>query len=165
MLYQILLYLHVAGAMGFFLFHGAIASVTYALKREQGRKSVDLLLATRGLSGWGQGISMLLNIVTGIVLGFMGRFWGEAWIWISIVTFVIIMFVMAGYGRDNFDRVAYALDPEQYKAPRDKKDEEPIPASDEELAAEQAKGRPVLLTVTGIAALVIILWLMQFKPF
>ncbi len=117
------------------------------------------------MSGWGQGISLGVNLISGIILGFMGRFWGEAWIWISIVTFVVIGFVMGGSGRNNFDRVAYLFDPEKYKAPRDKKDEEPIHASGEQLAEEQAKGRPVMLTVTGALALVIILWLMMFKPF
>ena len=34
MAYQIVLYLHVAGALGFFLFHGATASATFGLKRE-----------------------------------------------------------------------------------------------------------------------------------
>jgi hypothetical protein len=165
MVYQIILYLHVAGALGFFLFHGATASVSYGLKREQGRESVELLLKMREISGTVGGIAMLVSLISGIVLGFMGRFWSEAWIWISIVIFVVIMFVMGGYGRNNFDRAAYLLDPEKYKAPKDKKGEEPIPASEEELAEEQAKGRPVMLTVTGIASLALILWFMMFKPF
>ena len=108
---------------------------------------------------------MTVMLISGIILGFMGRFWSEAWVWIAIVVFVVILFVMGGYGRNNFDRVSYLFDPEKYKAPRDKKGEEPIPASDEDLAAEQAKGRPVMLTVTGLAALALILWLMMFKPF
>lgn len=165
MVYQIILYLHVAGALGFFLFHGATASASYGLKREQGRKSVELLLKMRETSGIAGGISMSVMLISGIVLGFMGRFWSEAWIWISVAVFVVIMFVMGGYGRNNFDRVSYLFDPEKYKAPKDKKGEEPIPASEEELAEEQAKGRPVLLTVTGVASLVLILWFMMFKPF
>ena len=59
MAYQIILYLHVASALGFFLFHGATASATFGLKREQGRESVELLLQMRetaGLAGGG-GIS------------------------------------------------------------------------------------------------------------
>ncbi|MFQ5943648.1 MAG: hypothetical protein ACE5JF_08860 [Anaerolineales bacterium] len=164
-MYQIILYLHVASSLGFFLFHGATASVSYGLKREQGRKSVQMLLKMRESSGVAGGISMTVMFISGIVLSFMGRFWSETWVWISIVIFVVILLVMGGYGRNNFDRVSYLFDPETYKTPRDKKGEAPIPASDEELAAEQAKGRPIMLTVTGMGALVLILWLMMFKPF
>ena len=165
MVYQIILYLHVAGALGFFLFHGATASASFGLKREQGREAIELLLKLRETAGVAGGISMTVSLISGIVLGFMGRFWSEAWIWIALGVFLVITIVMGGYGRNNFDRISYMIDPEKYKAPRDKKDEEPIPATDEELAAEQAKGRPVMLTVTGIAALGFILWLMMFKPF
>ncbi len=165
MVYQIILYLHVAGALGFFLFHGATASASFGLKREQGRESVELLLKMRESAGVAGGISMMVSLITGIILGFMGRFWSEAWIWIAIVVFLIISFVMGGYGRNNFDRLSYMIDPEKYKAPRDKKGEDPIPATEVELAEEQAKGRPVMLTVTGFASLALILWLMMFKPF
>ncbi|MEE9217255.1 MAG: hypothetical protein V3U32_07460 [Anaerolineales bacterium] len=165
MAYQIILYLHVASALGFFLFHGATASASYGLKREQGRESIKLLLKMRESGGVVGGISMMVSLISGIVLGFMGRFWSEAWIWIAIVVFLVISFVMGGYGRNNFDRISYMIDPEKYKSPRDKKGEEPIPATDEELAAEQAKGRPMLLTITGFAALGLILWLMMFQPF
>lgn len=165
MAYQIILYLHVASTLGFFLFHGATASASFGLKREQGRESVELLLKMRETSGIAGGISMSVSLISGIVLGFMGRFWSEAWIWIAIGIFLVISIVMGGYGRNNFDRISYMIDPEKYKAPRDKKGEDPIPATEEELTAEQAKGRPVMLTVTGIASLVLILWLMMFKPF
>ena len=165
MAYQIILYLHVAGALGFFLFHGATASASFGLKREQGRESVELLLKMRESAGVAGGISMMVSLITGIILGFMGRFWSEAWIWIAIGIFLVISIVMGGYGRNNFDRISYMINPDKYKAPRDKKDQEPIPATEEELTAEQAKGRPVMLTVTGIASLVLILWLMMFKPF
>ena len=165
MAYQIILYLHVASALGFFLFHGATASATFGLKREQGRESVELLLQMRETAGLAGGISMTVMLISGVVLGFMGHFWSEAWIWIAIAVFVVILMVMGGYGRNNFDRISYLFDPEKYKAPRDKKGQEPIPATEDELTAEQAKGRPILLTVTGMGALVLILWLMMFKPF
>jgi hypothetical protein len=165
MAYQIILYLHVASTLGFFLFHGATASASYGLKRENGRKSVELLLKMRETAGVAGGISGTVLFISGIVLGFMGRFWSEVWIWLAIGVFLIISFVMGGYGRNNFDRVSYMIDPEKYKAPRDKKGEEPIPATEKELAEEQAEGRPVMLTVTGIAALGLILWLMMFRPF
>ena len=164
MAYQIILYLHVAGALGFFLFHGATASATFGLKREKGRESAEILLKMRELGGVGGFLSLMVMLISGIVLGFMGRWWGDIWLWASIAIFLVIGLVMGGSGRNYFDRVSYAVNPEKYKAPKDKKDD-PRPPTDEDLAAEQAKGRPVMLTVTGIGALILMLWLMMFKPF
>ncbi len=164
MAYQIVLYLHVASALGFFLFHGATASATFGLKREKGRESIELLLRMRELGGVGGFLSLMVMLISGIVLGFMGQWWSELWIWASIAIFLVIGIVMGGSGRNYFDRVSYAVSPEKYKAPKDKKDD-PRPPTDEDLAAEQAKGRPVMLTVTGIVSLVLFLWLMMFKPF
>jgi len=164
MAYQIILYLHVAGALGFFLFHGATASATFGLKREKGRESVAILLKMRELGGVGGSLSLMVMLISGIVLGFMGRWWGDIWLWASIAIFLVIGLVMGGSGRNYFDRVSYAVNPAKYKAPKDKKDD-PEPPTEEDLAMEQAKGRPVMLTVTGIVSLVLMLWLMMFKPF
>ena len=164
MLYQILLYLHVASALGFFLFHGATASATYGLKRESGANRIVPLLKMREIGGAGGFLSIIITLITGIILSFMGRWWSDIWVWASIAILLVISAVMGSTGRDNFDRVSYAVEPEKYKAPKDKKND-PTPPTDEDLVAEQAKGRPLYLTVTGVVALALILWLMMFKPF
>ena len=164
MAYQVILYLHVASALGFFLFHGATASATFGLKREKAPASIEVLLRMRELGSAGAFLALLIILVSGIVLGFMGRFWSDIWIWASIAIFLVIGIVMGASGRNYFDRVSYAFDPEKYKAPKDKKDD-PEPPTEDDLTVELAKGRPVMLTVTGIASLVLFLWLMMFKPF
>lgn len=78
--------------------------------------------------------------------------------------FLAIGTVMNSSGRNYFDRVAYAVNLEKHKAPKDKKDD-PEPPTEDDLPAEQAGGRPMMLTVSGIASLVLFLWLMMFKPF
>jgi hypothetical protein len=164
MAYQIILFLHVAGALGFFLFHGATASAMFGLKREGGASQAKLLIRTREIGSAGAFVSMMVMLIAGIVLGFMGRWWSDIWIWASIAIVLVIGTLMGGSGRNYFDRVSYALDPEKYKAPKDKKDD-PEPPTEKDLAVELAKGRPVMLTVTGVAALALFLWLMMFKPF
>ena len=94
MAYQIILYLHVAGALGFFLFHGATASATFGLKREKGRESAEILLKMRELGGVGGFLSLMVMLISGIVLGFMGRWWGDIWLWASIAIFLVIGLVM-----------------------------------------------------------------------
>jgi len=164
MAYQIILYLHIASALGFFLFHGATASATFGLKREKGQANIEVLLRMRELGSAGGFLSLLIMLISGIVLAFMGRYWSDIWIWASIAIFLVIGTVMGASGRNYFDRVSYAFDSEKYKAPKDKKDD-PEPPTEDDLAVELAKGRPVMLTVTGIASLVLFLWLMMFKPF
>jgi hypothetical protein len=163
-MYQIILYLHVAGALGFFLFHGATASAMFGLKREGAASQAELLIRTREIASAGAFVSMMVMLVAGIILGFMGRFWSDVWIWASIVLILVIGTLMGRDGRNFFDRVSYAVNPEKYKAPKDKKDD-PEPPTEEDLAGELAKGRPLMLTVTGIVALALFLWLMMFKPF
>jgi hypothetical protein len=44
-------------------------------------------------------------------------------------------------------------------------DPDPVPVSDEELAALLASRKPVMLLVLGAGGFLVILWLMMFRPF
>lgn len=165
MLYKIVLFIHVGSAVAFFLIHGATASAMFGLKRERDPKRIKAMLVVRDIAEQRMGLPVITLLVSGIILGFMGRWWGETWIWISIGVFVLVGILMSVIGRLFNMRVAHALDPDVYEAPMKKEDRNSIPATAEELAGLQAKLRPMLLTITGIAGLAIILWLMMFKPF
>lgn len=165
MLYQIVLFIHVGSAVAFFLIHGATASAMFGLKRERDPNRITALLAVRDIAERRMGLPVVTLLISGIILGFMGRWWGESWIWISIGLFVLVGILMSVIGRLFNMRVAHALDPDVYEAPMKKEDRNSIPATDDELAALQARLRPVLLTVIGIGGLAAILWLMMFKPF
>lgn len=98
-------------------------------------------------------------------MAFMGRWWGQGWIWVSIGLFVAILFAMSGFGRLYLDRIAHAIDPEENASPMKKEDRSGVKATQVELADLLHRGRPVMLSVLGIVGLALILWLMMFKPF
>jgi drug/metabolite transporter superfamily protein YnfA len=163
--YKFLLYLHVAGALAFLLFHGATASVMFALKREHEPQRVQALLELRDRSSSWWGYPVVVMLLSGIIMGFMGRHWSAGWMWASLGGFVVLSFAMSGFGRNYLDRAWHALDPEGHKPPMKKYDRGGIPASPEELAEYLATGRPMMLTVLGVLGLGLILWLMMFQPF
>lgn len=163
-MYKLLLYLHVASAIAFLLFHGATASVMFALKRERNPDRIQGLLELRDRSSGWWGIPMVVLLLSGIVMGIMGRRWGEFWMWASLGIFVVIMFVMSGFGRTYLDRAWHALDPTGHKPPMKKYDRAGTPASSDELLGFLRTGRPVFLSLIGVVGLALIVWLMMFQP-
>lgn len=164
-MYQLLLYLHVGGAIAFLLFHGATASLMFALKREREPDRIQALLEMRDRSSNWWGYPVMVMLLSGIIMGFMGHHWGEGWIWASLGAFLVLSFAMSGFGRSYLDRAWHALDPTGHKPPTKKYDRDGVPASADELVAFLSTGRPMLLTVVGVIGLALILWLMMFQPF
>ena len=89
-MYRIIVFLHILGAMGFLLAHGASASVAFRLRREKEIERIKALLDVSGTAVLMMWISLLVLAVAGIVLGFMGRWWSRGWIWTSIGLFLAI---------------------------------------------------------------------------
>src|SRR5258708_37945961 len=90
MLLNWIVYLHVAGAFGLLLAHGASAAVAFALARERNIERVKVLLELSSNSLGIMYISFLVLLLSGISAGFMINAWGRGWIWTSIVLLVII---------------------------------------------------------------------------
>ncbi len=164
-MYTVLRFLHVFSAFAFFLIHGATAAAMFALKRERDAKRVEGLLEIREFATKWMGIPLGILLISGIVMGFMGRWWNQTWIWLAIGVFFAISFAMSGFGRPYHDRLWHAIDPEGHAPPTKKEKRRSQPATTEELVGLLAVGRPMLLTVTGVIGLGVILWLMMFKPF
>lgn len=108
-------------------------------------------------------VGLLLLLITGIIAGFMGGYWGMGWIWASIILLVAIGVIMGFYGSPYYGKVrtAVGLKPYQRTAQMTLGDV----ASEQELDALLRSNRPIILTVVGLLGLLIILWLMMFKPF
>ena len=165
-LYPWIVFAHVTGVLLFFIAHGTSMAVAFRLKRERDPARVRALL---DLSSWTLGVwplvALVVGLVAGIAAGIAGGWFGQAWIWISLVLLVLISGAMTpmGAGRLNAVRAAAgtrAIDPFSRRPP------EPPPGEDV-AALEQALAawdpRPGALM--GFGGFVIILWLMFFKPF
>ena len=162
-MYPILVSLHVAGVFGFLMAHGVSAGVAYRLRSERSPEKVRALLELSAASYPVMYGSLGLLFILGIVLGFMGSWWGRAWIWIALILLIAIVVLMTRFGSSLYGE-ARKLAGLPYMAGG--KPQPPIePASAEALNAALDKGNTALLTAIGLGGIVVIAWLMMFKPF
>src|SRR3989304_8087732 len=103
-MYTVLRFLHVVSAFAFFLIHGATAAAMFALKRERDAKRVEGLLEIRDFATKWMGIPLGVLFISGIVMGFMGRWWNQTWIWLAIGVFLAVGLPMSGFGRPYPER-------------------------------------------------------------
>jgi plastocyanin len=148
-------FLHVAGVFGFLMAHGVSVYVTLKLPRERdpGRVAQLLELSASSVGFMWNSIGVLL--LGGIAAAFTGHFWGQGWIWASIVVLVLVMVAMYVMGTTWAARLrtisgamaegTEAVSQEQF----------------EEIVRSK---RPVTIAVIGFVGLFLILWLMIFKP-
>ncbi len=143
--------------------HGVSAYSMFAAKGETDRARLGAVLDLSGrslnLAGWGLLIAVLLGIVAAVVGGHFGRWWP----WVSIVVVVLVFLAMTPMASGPMWAVRGALG----QPPRGAKpgDPPPEPASDADLAAARARLRPELVAAIGLGGIVILVWLMEFKPF
>jgi hypothetical protein len=143
--------------------HGVSAYSMFAAKSETDRARLGAVLDLSGrslnLAGWGLLIGVLLGIVAAVVGGHFGRWWP----WVSIVVVVLLFGAMTPMASGPMWAVRKALG----QPPRGAKpgDPPPEPASDADLAAARARLRPELVAAIGLGGIVILVWLMEFKPF
>lgn len=158
-----IVFIHVAAAFVFAAGHGVTMYVAYAVRRETDRARMATLL---DISGWALGsasVGMLVLLIAGILAGIVGNSWGRAWIWVSLVLFIAIGIAMTPIGGAWFSKLRVALG--QRTRSFKPGDPDPVPVSDQELAALQASNAPELLLVVGGGGFLVILYLMMFKPF
>lgn len=161
--YNWLVFLHVVGVLSFMLAHGVSVSVAFALRHERHTERVRALLELSANSYGLMYISLLVILVSGVIVTFLGGYWNRGWIWISLILLIAISAAMGALGGRFYSEARKAAGlpyHEQGKA---------FPAqparSPEEVEAVLAKANPILLAVIGLGGLLVIVWLMMFKPF
>jgi hypothetical protein len=159
-MYRWWLYVHIASVIGFVLAHGFSAAMGLSIRQH---KSSDSIRALTEVSRNSVGISymfIVLIALTGIALGFQGDWWRFRWIWAAIVVLLLTIGAMSGLAnRYNKIRSAAGLDP-----PGNRRAKSAL-ATPEQLPGLVADANPWPITVIGIVALLVLLWLMILKPF
>jgi hypothetical protein len=147
-LYIWLKFLHLVGLGAFLVGHGVSAGSSLVLRRPlpDTARAAILQLSIRAYAAAGPGLLLLL--VTGVWMGFLGSFWRTGWIWAAIVVLVATIVIMSA------NSVPY------HKA-REAAGKVPMGA----IEAELSKARPLLLAAVGGVGLVLLIFLMMFKPF
>lgn len=162
-MYPWLVYLHVIAVFGFLMAHGVSIAVALTLRREREPRRISTLLALSGSSIGLMDASILILLITGIITGFIGHWWGRGWIWTSLALLLAIAIYMSVSVVRFYHQVRKAIG-EPYMINYKPQPAVP-PASSAELDALLNTTFPVILSVVGLGGLAVITWLMLFKPF
>jgi len=154
--------IHIAAGFTFALAHGVSAFTALKLRGERDPARVTALLDLSKFSLPISDLAILVLLVSGIIGGFVGSYWGHLWIWISIGVLVFLFIFMGLRAVQHHDAIRHALGVAGFY---DKKNA-PIPEADPAaLAAALDSPRALELAAVGGIGLLVLLWLMVVKPF
>ena len=144
-LYAWLKFLHLAGLAIFLFGHGIVAATSFGLRGRPDADHARTLLRYARNSYALMYPGLLALLVTGVWMGFLGHWWGAAWIWTAIAIFVIVMLAMGFIGG-------------AYHRARD------AGQDDAKLQERLTRTRPTLAAWLGSIGLLALIFLMVFKP-
>jgi MFS family permease len=161
--YALIVLAHVVFVIVGFGAHGVSAFAIFRTKVETDRTRIaailDLSASTFNIAGFG----IIGAVILGIIAAAMRGHFSNLWPWVSIVLVVLIWISMTFMASRPMNRVREALG---MPVQGDKKDAAPRePASDEVLAAAQARLRPEIVATIGVGGIVALTWMMEVKPF
>ena len=155
--------LHILGAFAFVTAHGASVGMALRLPQEKSLERMRALLdLSRAFFGMGSA-AIGIMFLGGIAGAFVGHYWSRGWIWLSLGLLLAVVVYMSLFVTTYYHRVRKAVG-----LPYDAKwKPQPAvePASQADIAAVLAQGRPLLLALVGGIGLVAVAGLMVFKPF
>ena len=160
---ELVVFLHILGAFGFLLGHGASAGAAFRLPRENDMDRIRALLDLSRVFDVFASVSVLLLLVGGIIAGIMGRLWNRGWIWLSLGLLIAIGVHMAIYGSRYFNDLRKAVGLAYRDGSKEIEGQEP--ASQKEIDSIIQSGKPMQLMIVGYGGFAVILYLMMYKPF
>ena len=160
-LYPWVVLVHVVAAFLFILVHGASAIVSFRLRAERDPTRVLALLDLSALTIGPMYGTLGLLLLAGIAAGIMGNWFSKGWIWLALGIFVAITVLMYVVATTYYVGVRRALG----QVRPGSKEPAPQPLPTEQLLALLDSRRPDAIAAIGVIGLVVILWLMEFKPF
>jgi hypothetical protein len=158
-----IVFLHVVGAFLFAAGHGVSIAVVFRMRPE---RDPARLLAYLDLSAWSVGVAtvgLLVILVAGIVAGIVAGDFGKAWIWVSLVMFIVIGGVMTPLAAIPLGKIRLALG-QRTRAVKPA-DPDPVALSMDQVAPMLDALQPGLLALIGGGGFFVILYLMMFRPF
>lgn len=156
-------FLHIAGAFLFVAGHSVSMAMVFRLRHEREAERMKALLDLSAGSLGVAGTGLLVLLVAGIVGGIVGGHFGQAWIWVSLVLLIVIGGLMTPLAGIHFSQLRVALGIRTRNLKPD--DPDPVPRPLDEVLAMTRSRRPDFAALIGGVGLLVILWLMTFKPF
>jgi hypothetical protein len=157
-----LVFAHILGAFTFVLAHGVSMFVALRIRNERDHARVAAMLDLSKSAVVIAAFAVIFLLITGVVAGFVGNYWGQRWIWASLAILILLWGYMSFRGTRFLDDARHAVG---NVGVYDKKGTEPPPADPAAAAAILASSRALELATVGGIGLVAILFLMVFKPF
>ncbi len=162
-MYLWIVFLHVLSAFAFVMAHGASANAAFKLRHETSRDRIAAILDLSSAYLNIMYLTLLVMLLSGIIVGFLGKWWGQGWIWLALGLLVIEFLAMWIVATRPFVQLRKAAGLPYFEGT--KSHPAGPPAGEEVMTAARAAINPVLITVVGFGGLAIIVWLMLFKPF
>lgn len=161
--YPLVVTAHVVLVIVAFMAHGVSAFAMFGVRRETDRARIGAMLDLSSSALMLAGIGLTLAVLSGIVAALMAGSFGRAWPWVSIVVVVAAWIAMTPLAAGPMNEVRKALG----QAVRGDKPGDPprVPADDAALASTVRRLRPEAAATIGLVALVVLVWLMEAKPF
>jgi len=160
-LYASVVFIHASTILLFFIAHGTSMAVAFKLKQETDPARVRALLELSRSSLGAPAITVvIIGFVSGIAVGFLGEWWGMWWIWIALVLFVVAAGLMTPLATNRFAKIGAA-------AGLPGRGKDPAPAVEDPVEMQRliAAWSPLPIAAFGLAAFLVLLWLMLVKPF
>ena len=158
--YPWVVFVHVIGAFGFAVSHGVSAAVALRLRHERAVERVRALLELSQLATGAMYVALLVLLIGGIAAAFIAGLWGRGWIWTAIAALILVTAFMYVRASRYYGELRGSVGLPNYQRP-----DAPIGVDEVEMARLLASPRAMELAGVGTAALLLILWLMFFKPF
>jgi hypothetical protein len=158
-----LIFLHILGAITFFLAHGTSIVMAFQLRKETDLARIRALLDLSMSSMVTMFIAFMVMGISGLIMPFLLKIWNKGWIWASIVLMIVVFFYMVFMNDKRYKHLRrmvglpYMIGGKKFPAEE--------PASQAEVEAHIRKLNVGELVIVGYGIPVLVLWLMVFKPF
>lgn len=162
--YRIVVFTHVASILLFFIAHGVSMAVAFRIKRETDPARVRAVLDLSSWAvGWPMSVPVAIGFFAGIAAGIMGGWFGQLWLWVSLVLFLAVTFAMTPLAAMRLTPIRTAAG----VPPKVKKGQPPSPGAVDaaEMTRLIAAWQPWPIALLGLGSFLFILWLMFYKPF
>ena len=162
-LYLWLKFIHVVAAFTFLMGHGVAVALSFQLKKETDTKRIEAMFDLSATMWPVYILSLLVLLLDGILISFLGHYWGRAWVWTSLIALVVMIVWMFMIGQGTYHPMRRKLGL-PYMIRGDHFPPEPAvpPAEQARLLAET---KPWEMLIIGYGGFILIAWLMMFKPF
>jgi hypothetical protein len=159
-----IVFIHIAGAFGFVLSHGASAFVAFRVRGERDPARIGALLDLSSSSLGVMYVSLVVVFVAGVLAAIVGGYFnGRFWPWAAILTLFLVAGAMYPLATEHYTRVRQAIGA---RTGREKPgDPAVVPLDAAGLAALLDNRRPEAIAAVGGIGLLVLLWLMVLKPF